>query len=79
MKWQHLHLVGGLNKAHRGADCATLSLPILPKLKWEHVQLNLYSNMRVDLAAQSMGMVSYVTIMTSTGIQHYCAVQSIFV
>lgn len=41
-----------LYKAHRGADCATPGLSILPKLKWEHIELNSYSKMRVDLAAQ---------------------------
>ena len=42
----------GLYKAHRGADCATPGLSILPKLKWEHIELNSYSKMRVDLASQ---------------------------
>ena len=46
-----------LYKAHRGPDCATLGLSILPKLKWEHIELNSYSKMRVDLAAKIfMGM-----------------------
>ncbi|KAL5491483.1 hypothetical protein EMCRGX_G016780 [Ephydatia muelleri] len=49
ISWQHLV---DLYKAHRGADCATLGLSILPKLKWEHIELNSYSKMRVDLAAQ---------------------------
>ncbi|KAL5457434.1 hypothetical protein EMCRGX_G034693 [Ephydatia muelleri] len=49
ISWQHLV---DLYKAHRGPDCATLGLSILPKLKWEHIELNSYSKMRVDLAAQ---------------------------
>ena len=49
ISWQHLV---DLYKAHRGADCATLGLSILPKLKWEHIELNFYSKMKVDLAAQ---------------------------
>ena len=51
-----------LYKAHRGADCATLGLSILPKLKWGHIELNSYSKMRVDLAAQDLYWNSiYVT------------------
>ena len=49
INWQHLV---GLYKAQRGADCATFGLSILPKLKWEHIELNSYSKMRVDLAAK---------------------------
>ena len=37
--------------------CLSPGLSILPKLRYEHIKLNSYSKMRVDLAAQVIIMI----------------------
>lgn len=45
LSWRHL-----ISLYYRNNGCGQLSL--VPKLKYEHVYLNSFSKMRVDLAAQ---------------------------
>ena len=45
--WSHLVDLYERNRSHDSPGLA-----LLPKLKYEHIQLTSYSKMRVDLAAQ---------------------------
>jgi len=49
-------LIVELYKRNAGAFTATPGLCLVPKLKYEHVYLNQFSKMRVDLAAQVFGI-----------------------
>ena len=49
-KWEHLVEVYEQNRSEDG-------LVLLPKLRYEHVNLNNFSKMRVDLAAQVIAIV----------------------
>ena len=47
ISWSHL-----VNLYWRNRSQETPGLALLPKLKYEHIELSSYSKMRVDLAAQ---------------------------
>ena len=47
--WSHLQ---DLYYQDSGAKKSARGLPLVPKLKYEHIHLTLFSKMRVDLAAQ---------------------------
>lgn len=49
ISWQHLLTV---YEANKGNQTDTPGLVLLPRVKYDHVHLNPYSKMRVDLAAQ---------------------------
>ncbi len=50
IKWRHLT---DLYDRIQSTSIASQGLPILPKLKLEHVKLTSFSRMRVDLTAQA--------------------------
>lgn len=54
IKWQHLEK---LYEQDRGKASG---LAMVPKLKYEHIHLNSFSKMRVDLAAQVSFCISYM-------------------
>ena len=60
LKWDH---ISQLYKRNTGTITSTPGLSIAHKLKYEHIYLNNFSKMRVDLAAQVLyNTTSYACI-----------------